>query len=508
MIEASCGSNRVRPRIGRAVTLALVLGAFGFTSSSQANPDAPLVPRALARGNALAAPDSLALLDSLALDSLALRDSLAIPDTIELLPEESVGTELDIGRPDTLDFRFEVGGSTDVTNEQFYEDAFVDSVSLGRRLVSTPESRVAGVVLASLTGTRAGRTAHYQLQNELSLGDKLRRDVLGMSWRSQFSPDWRVAVTPRLEYRKDRTFDRDLEEWRGSLGGRLRRAFAEQSTFAEVGVGGDFLRSSGQGSDFLLDRNTAKASVSVERIPLLGPEWRLGYSLAGRDFPDSSERRHLEHGMEGHWRRSFEAGGYVSVDADGARRVTLESAPTSRDRFSQVEGALEGELPASEAVAVRGRAGIEALQYDSEDSTLFFNYQIYRARLTPRLERTNWSLGMGPRLEALSSAHEPGEEYREIAGIAELEYSKRGAWWNVTPAAGWRDYGDAPSSDTLGVAGLHSSYAFAEIGVLADQALPGATRLRLLATTRFEWHIDPAQDARSLYFSLDLRRVF
>ena len=412
------------------------------------------------------------------------------------------------GDPDTFGVRFEVGGSTDLTNEQFYEDAFVDSITFGRRLVSSPESRVAGVLFASIAGTRALNAVHYQIQNELSLGDKLRRDVLGMSWRNEFTPDWRVALAPRLEYRQDRTFGRDLEEWRGALTARLRRSFAERWTFAELGAGGDFLRSSGQGADFLLDRNVGKASVSLERIPLSGPEWRLGYSLAGRVFPDSSARDHLEHGWEGQLKRSFDRGGFLAVEVDGARRSTLEPSPTSRDRFWQLEGALEGELPMSENVALRARAGAEALQYDAEDTTLFFNYQIYRARLTPRLERTRWSLGAGPRAEALESSLEPGEEYREIAGVVEIEYLGSGSWWNLTPAAGWRDYGEVPASDTLGAGGLHSSYSFAEIGVLADQAFPGALRLRLLATARFEWHIDPAQDARSLYFSLDLRRVF
>jgi hypothetical protein len=108
----------------------------------------------------------------------------------------------------------------------------------------------------------------------------------------------------------------------------------------------------------------------------------------------------------------------------------------------------------------------------------------------------------------LESPREPGEEYRELAGLIEMEYFGRGAWWSVVPVGGWRDYGDAVSSDSLGFIELHSSFAFAEVTMLVDQSLPGALRLRLLGTTRFEWHIDPAQDARSLYFSLDLRRVF
>src|SRR2546428_816950 len=82
-------------------------------------------------------------------------------------------------------------------------------IALGRRLVAAPESRAAGIFFAALSGTRAGRTTSYQLQNELSLGDKLDRDVFWASWRSEPAVDWRLTASPRVEYRRDRTFDRD-----------------------------------------------------------------------------------------------------------------------------------------------------------------------------------------------------------------------------------------------------------------------------------------------------------
>jgi hypothetical protein len=76
----------------------------------------------------------------------------------------------------------------------------------------------------------------------------------------------------------------------------------------------------------------------------------------------------------------------------------------------------------------------------------------------------------------------------------------------VIPIAGWRDYDEGPAGSPT--VGLHSSYAFYEVNVLADQALPGALRLRAYVNARYESHVDPAQDASSLYFSLDLRRLF
>ena len=407
--------------------------------------------------------------------------------------------------PDTMGVRLEVGASTDVTNEQFYEDAFVDSIALGRRIVSSPETWVAGVVFASLTGTRGLQATQYQIDNELSLGDKTRRNVFGATWRSQLSPEWRLHLAPRLEYRHDKTFDRDLEEFRGSLSSRVRRSLGlMEETFAELGTTGEFLRSSGQGADFLLDRNAGKVSVAVDRTPLLGSEWRVGYSLAAREFPDSSERNHFEHGWEGRWKHDFEGRGSVAIETDGARRVTMEPPPTSRDQFWDLQGAVEGELRPSINGSVRARVAVEALQYDQEDTTVFFNYQIVRARVMPRLERNSWSVSLGPRGEILTSRSEPSEEYREAGGALEVEFAGAGAWWSLTPAGGWRDYTDS----TQDGAALHSSYAFYELGVLGDQPIPGGMRLRLFGSGRYESHVDPSHDARSLYFSIDLRRSF
>jgi hypothetical protein len=411
---------------------------------------------------------------------------------------------------DSARVRVEIGASTDLTNELFYEDQFTDADSIfhPRHLVDSPESQVAGVLHAALAGAQGRGAVGYQIHNELSLGDKVQRDVLDLSWRHAVSPDWRFTVLPRAEYRHDRTFDRDLEEWRGSLGALLRRSLADGSTFGEFGCRGEFLSSSGRGSHFLLDRRVGQASLSVDHVPLFGSEWRLAYRFAARSFPDSSERNHWAHGWEGRWRRMLGNGHGLTVETEGERRQTVDPALTSRDNFWQGDGAVEGEIRWGEARTLVGRVTVEAVHYDREDSLLFFDYQIARGRLGPRFELGSLSASLGPRAEALFSRHNPSEEYREIGGSTELEYLAPGTWWSLTPSAGWRDYTDSTDGDTLGVPGLHSSFAFYELSLLAEQALPGAVRLRLFATARYESHIDSAQDARSLYFSLDVRRLF
>jgi hypothetical protein len=405
--------------------------------------------------------------------------------------------------------RLEIGPGADVTNELYFEDTSLTVPRAGsppatRQLISTPETRWAGVAFAAIQGTRNERATTYLLQNELSLGDKTQRDALSLAWRDDFAPQWRLLVAPSLEWRHDRTFDRDQEEWRGSFRSRVRRSFDDEATSAEAGLGADVIRASGLGSQFLLDRNSGRASLAVDHLPLFGDEWRIGYSLSSRVFPDSAERDHDEHAWEGRWRHPFPGGHSITLETTGERRLTHHIVTTSRDNFWEEFGSLEGEWRAAEGWALRMRLEGEALQYDLEDSTIFFDYRLARARLGVRLEGdSRWTLTVGPRAEVLSSRLAPGEEYREIGGAVEVEVLGSGSWWNVTPAAGWRDYhrdGDAGLTSSL-----HSSFAFYELEAFVDQPLPARLRLRGLTTLRYEAHTDPTQNAGSLYLSVQLR---
>ncbi len=404
---------------------------------------------------------------------------------------------------DTVSVRFQVGTGVDFTNELYYEDAYVDTTFLGRRLVDTPEPRYAGVLYTVLQGTRAKRRVAWQIQNELSLGDKVQRDALGLSWRDDFAPDWRLVLSPALDWRHDRSFDRDQQEGRGSFRGRLRRSFSDETNAAELGMLADAVRSSGPGSEFLLDRNALRGSLALDHLGLLGDEWRLGYSLATRVFPDSASRDHLEHGGEGRWRLPFGGGHVVTAEASGRRRQTRRVVTTTRDNYWEEGVSLDGDWRASDRWAVKTRLEGEALQYDVEEPDVYFDYRVARARLGMRFESdTHWTLTVGPRGERLTAPLNPDEAYREIAGAVEFEALGRRALWSVSPTVGWRDY-DAASEGGI-AAGLHSSYAFYELDAFVDQPLVDPLRLRGIVGLRYESHTDPSQNAGSMYVSIQM----
>jgi hypothetical protein len=407
--------------------------------------------------------------------------------------------------PDTLRVRIETGAGADFTNELYYQDAFVDTTFLGRRLVTTPEPSYAGLLQVGVVGTRGERRSSFNVQNELSVGDKAQRNVLSLGWRDDVSPDWRLVLSPTLEWRHDRTFDRDQEEWRGSARGRLRRSFSDDATAAELGLVADVIRSSGQGSEFLLDRNSGRVSLALDHLGLWGDEWRVGYGLTTRVFPDSSERDHLEHGWEGRWRHGFEGGHTLTFETTGRRRQTRRIVTTSRDNYWEEAAEVAGDWKVAERWTMRMRLDGEALQYDLEDSTIFFDYEVARGRLAARLEGSGWSLAAGPRAEWLTSRLNPGESYREIAGAVELEMLGSSSLWSVTPDIGWREYDQAPPGSLS--ASLHSSYWFYQLDAFVDQPLGERLRLRALTALRYESHDDASQDAGSVYLSGQLRWV-
>lgn len=406
---------------------------------------------------------------------------------------------------DTSRVHVELGARTDVTNETYYEDAFVDTTFLGRQLVNTPEQRWAGVLVTTWNGTRADRDTRYSLLTEVEAGDLLQRGYAGLQWKSGLLEDWSWSLDPTIEYRHDQTFGRDMGEWRATVNGRARRAFADGLSSAELGLRGDLLRASGEGSEFLLDRNGAGLTAALDHLGETGSEWRLDYLLAARSFPDSSERDHLEHELHARLHSVGEGGRpTLTLETIAVRRSTFETVSVSRDNYWTLESDLIARF-GSGPWPITATVGGQLFRYDQQDSILFFNYSVGRASAALRWEPDGrWSFALGPRAEVLDTELDPGERYWELGGAFEAERLGAHSWWNAELTSGWREYDSTPAAGPH-TPPLHSSFSFEELEVTADQPLAAGLRFRLLAGLRWEQHEDPAQDASSLYLTSELR---
>jgi hypothetical protein len=400
---------------------------------------------------------------------------------------------------DTTIVRLEAGARSDWTNELFYEESFTDTTFLPPQRVTTPESRYAAVMTTYFEGLRDGRT-RYRVQSELNLGNRLQRIVAGGSALAMRGA-WDLAFAPWAEFERDQTFGRDLRRGLANAQLRLRRGGAWDEQRFEVGTGAELGRSSGLGSEYLLDRNVLRGWAGFEHAPLFGTEARIGYDFNARRFPDSLTRNHDEHAFSLHARRELGLGHSLAVDGNAVRRVGDQPVPDSRDRFSQADARADWEWRGFGRIGILTSGQAEAMRYDDPDSVAFFDYQLYRARIAPRYEYERMRVSFGPRAEILEAPWNPSESYRELAATVDLDMLAGGAWWSLSPAIGWREYDEVEAS-------LHSPYRFYDLSLYGDHPLGTDLRLRVLATGRIEEHARSADDARSLYLSVDVRRLF
>lgn len=413
---------------------------------------------------------------------------------------------------DSLAIHVEVGTATEISNEQFYESSIDDTTFLGRRLHSAPETRWAAVALAEvLRSTRDGR---WQLRfaPEASLGEAATRVAAAASLRGRPTERLRIAVEPRAEFRRDDGFGLRRRDWRVSLAGRARLRSTDELSALRISIGSEIVRALESSDPFVLSGTIARAAIGYSRAPLFGPEWDVEYSAVGRVFRDSLDRDQVEHRLAVSLRRDFAGGHSLELSADVDRRLALRDVPSSRDRFVRGQATASGDLALGEHWIARSELGAEAFRYDNPDSLVDFDYRILGLRgSVQRRLGASWRAGTGPRAERLAAPANAAEEYVELAWALELERLTEGSWWSVAPLIGHRRYAESASVATatqLLAPPLHSSCDFVELTAFLDQRLPAALRLRALGTLRAERHENPDQDARSLYFSFDVRRLF
>ena len=405
--------------------------------------------------------------------------------------------------PDSTRWRFEIGAGADVSNERYFEDTSIVVIGAARPVrVDAPERRAAAVAAATVEGLRGGALS-YRLRQDLALGDRITRAALDGQVRHAPNEAWRVSLSPRAEYRHDRTFDRDLEELRAAGTLRVRRGFALAGIVTEAAGRGEWLATSGAGSEFLPDRRSAGGSVAIESSGLLH-DARLSAGGVWRTHPDSMVRDHHELQLDGHARVWAGAGHAWSIDGTLVRRVPRAPPPDTRDDYREARAGLEWDGWAWSPLSLRARTEAEWLAYDRPDTAVWLDQRTWRARMALQLARETWSVAVGPRAEWLRAPDAGQEDYDELAGALDVEFTGAGAWWSVSPAAGRRTYrfDGGPAAG-----GLASPHTFVEISLLADQPVPGHVRLRLTGAARFERHDERANDATSLYFSIDLRKI-
>ena len=413
------------------------------------------------------------------------------------------------GVEDSSFVRLEFGGSSDMTNERFYEDTFDDTTFTGRRLTGSPEYRTAGVAALDATGSLLNGS-RFTLRQEGAAGDHLLRSYTRLEWFGAPREGWKAQVVPELDVRRDRSFGSDRRELRFRPEGRIRATSLDHSNTYELLAGGDWSRTSGTSELLILDRNAGRAWARWAHAPLDALwETEVGYGVDARMFPDSVSRDHIEQHGSFALRRLLPGGGSSALELQLDRRKPYYTTLSTRDHFWSGRADLNLFIPLHEKLTAELIGSVDGYRYERADTTVYFDYRTIDARPAFRWALAHdWSVRIGPRFEWLIAPQVVAERYREVAAVVDLERLHGREWWSISPSAGWRQYDRSAATVTLDEPDLHSSYLFVEGEWFSDLSLPAAVRMRLTGSARFEHHEDPSQDATSLYFALDVRRGF
>jgi hypothetical protein len=410
---------------------------------------------------------------------------------------------------DTSFVRWELGGTSDLTNERFYEETYDDTLFTGRRLSSSPEYRSAGVGAVELSRAFV-RGSRLRFRQEATAGDHVLRSFTRLEWQGEPRDGMRAILAPELDVRRDRSFGADRRELRFRPDARLRFTSLDRSQTWSMLAGGDWYRTSGTSDVLSLDRNAGRAWLRYGYTPLDAAwETELGYGADVRAFPDSTVRDHVEQHAALMLRRMLPGSGSAAVEVQLDRRTTLYATPSTRDHFWSGRVDANAFVPFTEKFTAEVWLSADGYRYDRPDTSVYFDYRVWTVR--PALHWSlagSWGLRAGPRLEILDAPEVSAERYRQVAAVLEFERLHAGDWWSIAPSAGWREYDRSAATLSLANPDLHSSYLFVEGDVFADVGLPGRVRLRLSGSGRIESHEDPSQDASSLYVALDVRRRF
>ena len=412
--------------------------------------------------------------------------------------------------PDSVRLRWEVGAASDVTNELFMQDAYVDTTFLGKRLTGNPEVRSGMVAAANWKRSLGDGDWTVRVSPDVVVGDKLRKGTVASELRRTVLDGWNWSIVPELEMLSDESFSLERRQVRGSTIARARRNLGwsgDQSV--ELRAGAEMLDVLSASDAFLLSHRNAQLGVAYERNSLTAFDLHIDQRTQLRTFPDSSGRNHVEPQLYVSLGRDFAGNQNLSLQLGGIWRATLTPQQSTRDRYRNWTGQLDWTLYAGPSYNLSLGADEEWMQFAEPDSLLDFDYSVHRGEARVRRQWGGaFSAAVGGRGEWLRAPWNPLERYREAAALIELESLTSRAWYVLSPTVLWRDYEVESQGQGFDLQPAHSDFTGLEIFLMLEQAIPGGVRLRGTGVGRVEWHRDSADDARSLYFSLDVRRLF
>jgi hypothetical protein len=235
----------------------------------------------------------------------------------------------------------------------------------------------------------------------------------------------------------------------------------------------------------------------------------VGYALAYRAVPDSSEVRYLDQNLHGSLLQYIGMRSALDLRGEMARRRYGDPAARPGYFYFDLGGRFSYRL--TERVELRLRQQLESYSYDVP-SEVYFNYTRYlggvEASFSPHLDVR---LGIEPRL-GLLRASAPIEEYREISVVLAGDWIRvDGIWLTASLEIGKRRYlvagvvdPEALTGEDPFVGSLYSDYAFNRVNLFSTVEFRRRYALNLFLSFEPERHVNDADDTTTTLVSTDL----
>jgi hypothetical protein len=418
------------------------------------------------------------------------------------------------------EFRGNLGVGYDLTNQIYFEQTFDSTAFSGRHTVSDPEGRLQALADAFLRLGYGGES-RLRLENRLSAGEKLIRNLFFLDWKHEMGGRWRWLVRNELAYRRDSSFGPLQQDVREVALVGLEKRSADLSTSWRLDYRFDLAETrNDRGISFYPNYRYHRFSVGFDRFNWMGPEWGLRYTLGVRAFPDTSVRNYIDHAIESRFR--LRSAGGIGFEWRGfVDRRSAREAIALGDRYLYGEAEARLRLPlVPNRWIVEVMGGFRGTSYDIPNAAYFHN-TIPRAEVSLRFEQfPHWTAttrlmteilrvpgggGLGdPEVDA-DAANAAREEYGQLAVRVDLERLGERAWFFISPSAGRRDFRRGATAETNLLA--RSSYWFAQVNTFAETRLGPVVLFRISLDLLHERHDIVSDDLTSLYLASELRYV-
>lgn len=417
-----------------------------------------------------------------------------------------------------VEFKGNLGIGYDLTNQIYFEQTFDSTAFTGRRTISDLQGRLQGLADALLRVDYAGGSL-LRVENRLSGGEKLVRNLLYVDWKHRLTRSWGLLLRSDLGYRRDSSFGHLQKDIRESALIGVEKRTGDLASAWRLDYRFDLAENrTSQGFSFYPDYRYHRLSLGYDHFRWTGPEWGIRYTIGYRSFPDTSVRNYIDHALDSRFRVRSTSG--VELELRGlVDRRSAHEAEALGDRYLYGEADVRFRVP-----LVRERwfaeilGGVVGTSYDNPAAAYFHN-AVPRAEVNLRFESfPHWTVttrlmteilrvpdggGLGDVKIDPDAINAAREEYQQGAMQLDIERLGNRTWFFLSPSFGRRSFriGSRVETDLL----ARSSYWFAQLGSFAEARLGPVLLLRLSLDVLHERHDIVSDDLTSIFAAAEIR---